>query len=206
MKNLKSNKQLHLESRLNSLLPELGLDSWDFILTIHNELLKKNSLSKTKYYQLSNLSKEKVNAVLENLGELDEEENIVAFFGLSLLPTNHRFIVNGKTLYTWCVVDAILFSDWLDVTAHILSNDPIDNTAVELQIEGDHLIWTKPHPLFVSWVDTIDTGNIRGSLCNHVSFFASEKTANQWLNNNPNGKILEIDDFFESNKIGIGCC
>uniref|UniRef100_UPI004047D2D3 organomercurial lyase n=2 Tax=Flavobacteriaceae TaxID=49546 RepID=UPI004047D2D3 len=52
----------------------------------------------------------------------------------------------------------------------------------------------------------MDSCNIRGSFCNHVSFFASEQTAKQWLDSNANGKILTLEDLFESNKIGLKCC
>jgi len=196
----------YLESRLNSMLLQLGPDNREFILKIHRELFKGVPLNKEEYYKLTNLSKEKADAILEKLGELDAQGNIIAFSGLSLIPTNHRIVINGKKLYTWCAIDAIFFTEWLDVASQIFSEDPIDKTPVELQIEGDHLLWTKPYPLFISWVETIDACDIRGSLCNHVSFFASEKTAKQWLENNPDGKILTIDDFFESTKIGIQCC
>ena len=60
--------------------------------------------------------------------------------------------------------------------------------------------------LFISWVESVDTCNIKGSLCNHVSFFASERTAKQWLKNNPDGKILTLEDFFEPKNIGMKCC
>jgi len=196
----------YIESRLNDMLSLLELDNWEFILKIHKELLKGVPLPKETYLNLINLPQEKADAILEKLGELDKQGNVVAFSGLSLSPTDHRFVVNGKTLYTWCVVDAILFTEWLDVASQILSQDPIDKTPVELQIEGDYLLWTKPYPLYISWVDTIDTCNIRGSLCNHVSFFGSETTANQWLKNNLGGKIVTVEDFFEPNKIGMKCC
>lgn len=188
------------------MFPELGLDNKEFILKIHRELLKGTPVTRKSYYQMTTPYKEKADAVLEKMGELDQQGNIVAFAGLSLTPTQHTFIVNGKMFYTWCVVDAILFSEWLDVSSHIFSNDPIDNTPIELKIEKDHLLWTNPYPLFISWVDSMDTCNIRGSLCDHVSFFAGETTARRWQENNPVGKILSIDDFFESAKSGLSCC
>ncbi len=109
-------------------------------------------------------------------------------------------------LYTWCVVDAILFAEWLDVEVNVHSSDPIDSSLIELQINGGQLLWTTPYPLFISWVESVDTCNIKGSLCNHVSFFASERTAKQWLKNNPDGKILTLEDFFEPKNIGMKCC
>lgn len=201
------NVRQYLDNRLNSILPQVGIDNWEFILKIHHELIKGFPLSKYDYYKIAQLSNEKAGAILEKMGEVDAEGNILAFAGLSIVPTNHKFEVNGKTLYTWCVVDAILFADWLDVCAHIISSDPVDHSSIELEIDGSRLLWTKPYPLFISWVETIDTCDIRGSLCNHVSFFASEVTANQWLKNNDGGKILSIDDFFNASaEVSLKCC
>ena len=202
---MKSFKQ-DIESKLNSMFPELEIDISELILKVHKELLNGNPISKKEYYSMIDLPTEKADFLLEKLGELDKQDNIVAFSGLSLTPTNHRLIVNGRTFYTWCVVDAILFTDWLNISSQVLSHDPVDNAPIELQMKGDHLLSSKPYPLYISWVDNMNACDIRGSLCNHVSFFASEATANQWLKENPNGKVLTIDDFFESGKIGIECC
>jgi len=32
----------------------------------------------------------------------DDDGRVVAFSGLSLAPTTHRFTVEGRQLYTWC--------------------------------------------------------------------------------------------------------
>ena len=37
----------------------------------------------------------------------DDDGAIVAFNGLCLSPTPHRFEVDGRRLYTWCVFDAL---------------------------------------------------------------------------------------------------
>lgn len=200
------NIRTYVDNQFEVQLSEMVLDNKESIIKIHKELLKGIPLTKQAYYQLSNLTKEKADEVLKKMGELDEQGNIIAFFGLSITPTKHRFIVNGKTLYTWCVVDAILFSEWLDISSHILTQDSIDGSFIELKIESDYLLWADPYPLFVSWVETMDSSNIRASFCNHVSFFASETTANQWIKDNPRGKILTIEEFFDYDKLGIKCC
>jgi alkylmercury lyase len=38
---------------------------------------------------------------------LDERGAIIAFGGLSLTPTHHRFVTKEVTLYTWCVFDSL---------------------------------------------------------------------------------------------------
>lgn len=201
------NQRKYIDGQLNDILfSEFKIKNSDFILRIFQELMLGSSISKNRFYKLIKVSKDKADAILNKLGETDVQGNIIAFSGLSTVPTKHRFIVNGKMLYTWCVVDAILFAEWLDVEVNVHSSDPIDSSPIELQINGGQLLWTNPYPLFISWVESVDTCNIRGSICNHVSFFASERTAKQWLKNNPDGKILTLEDFFEPKNIGMKCC
>ena len=201
------NQRKYIDGQLNDILfSEFKIKNSDFILRIFQELMLGSSISKNRFYELIKVSKDKADAILNKLGETDVQGNIIAFAGLSTVPTKHRFIVNGKMLYTWCVVDAILFAEWLDVEVNVHSSDPIDSSLIELQINGGQLLWTTPYPLFISWVESVDTCNIRGSFCNHVSFYSSERTAKQWLKNNPDGKILTLEDFFEPKNIGIKCC
>ena len=197
----------YIDNQLNDILySEFEIENNDFILNVFRELIKGKPITQGRYHEIVNLPKEKANGVLAKLGETDNQGNIVAFSGLSVIPTKHQFIVNRKKLYTWCVVDAILFAEWLNVKANVHSIDPIDRSPIELQINGGQLLWTKPYPLFISWVESIDTCNIRDSFCNNVSFFASEKTTRQWIKNNPEGKILTLEDLYSSENIGLKCC
>jgi len=44
MENKMGNFRQYVNSSLNSMLPELEVDSWDFILKVHQELLKGKSI------------------------------------------------------------------------------------------------------------------------------------------------------------------
>ncbi len=175
---------------------ELGLENRDYTIKVHKELLKGKPITKEKCLSILNLANAKSGNLLEKVAEFDAEGNIVGFLGLSLMPTRHKVIIENKTFYTWCAIDAILFTEWLAVSADVYSNDPIDNTPIELKMNVDQLISSNPFPLFVSWVKSIHTCDIRNSFCNHVLFFASDTTAKQWLKESPNGKIITLDDFF----------
>lgn len=202
-----SNKRKDIENKLNGILfSGLEMVSSNLILRIFKELLQSIPISKKRYYGLTGVSKAKADTMLDKLGEVDEKGNIVAFSGLSIVPTDHRFEINGKTLYTWCAVDAILFAEWLDIDAKVTSTDPIDGTSIELQINGGRLIASRPYPIYISWLEPKNTYNIRGSFCKHVSFFASETTTKQWLDSNLYGKILTLDDFYGTSGTGMKCC
>ena len=69
--------------------------------------------------------RDEATAVVSQFGaELDEAGN-VAGLGVSLTPTPHRYVVNGRNLYTWCATDAMSFPILYRHTALIESPDPI---------------------------------------------------------------------------------
>jgi alkylmercury lyase len=195
-----------LTMRLLTALPELELNSSDFVLKMHRELLKGEPVPISLYYEIVNVEPTKADLILEKFGVLNDDGNINAFFGLSLIPTKHKLKVDGHTFYTWCVVDAILFTDWLEITSTIESHDPDDGSFIKIELKGDRLISSSPSPLYVSWVDNIDACNLRDTLCDHVSFFASSKTAGRWSERHPEGRIIKLTDFFGPNKLGMECC
>src|SRR5262245_1832909 len=44
---------------------------------------------------------------------------IVGHCGLSVLPTKHRFLVEGRELYAWCAWDTLFIPELLDATAQV---------------------------------------------------------------------------------------
>jgi alkylmercury lyase len=70
---------------------------------------------------LAHVSQEKVLSTLHGFGaEFDKESNVVGL-GLTLVPTTHVYQINGRKLYTWCAVDALVFPIMLGHTAQIES-------------------------------------------------------------------------------------
>jgi alkylmercury lyase len=52
--------------------------------------------------------------------EFDAQGQIVGW-GLTLLPTPHRFVLPERPLFTWCAFDTVLFPPLLQVEAHTCS-------------------------------------------------------------------------------------
>src|SRR6266508_6848529 len=60
----------------------------------------------------------------------DDRDRVVAFGGLSLCPTEHRFDVGGRRLYTWCAWDMLFLPRLLDRHARVESRCPVTGTEV----------------------------------------------------------------------------
>jgi alkylmercury lyase len=142
-------------------------------------------------------------SILRGFGaEFDEEGNILGV-GLTLVPTPHVYEVNGRKLYTWCAVDALLFPIMLKHTAHIESLDPISGDKIRVTVTPDGVHKVEPEAAVVSWVNSnVDPSNIRGSVCHYVYFFSSSETASKWIAEHP-GKMSYpvIDAFWAAKKI-----
>jgi alkylmercury lyase len=115
-------------------------------------------------------------------------------------------MVKGKTVYTWCAVDAIMLPQFLLFEALIESKDPVDGQVIQLSVDEDFLAWTDPVPVYISWVATADSCHIRQSFCNHSRFFASRETAEIWTTENSGACISNVEDFFTFSRGGRGCC
>ena len=121
-------------------------------------------------------------SILRGFGaEFDKDGNIVGV-GLTLVPTPHVYKANGRKLYTWCAVDALIFPVMLKHTAHIESPDPVSGDKIQVTVTPDGVQKVEPEGAVVSWVNSsVDLSNIRGSVCHYVHFFSSSETASKWI-------------------------
>lgn len=127
--------------------------------------------------------------------ELDDEGNVVGM-GLTLRPTPHRFEVEGRTLFTWCALDALMYPIILDRPVRIESPCPVTGTPVRLQVTAGRVESVEPSGAVVSIVVPEATEDIRGAFCNHVHFFSSSEAASRWLADNPGALILPVADAY----------
>jgi len=129
--------------------------------------------------------------------EFNEEGNLVGW-GLTLVPTPHKYRANGHDLYAWCAADTISFPSVLNHTAVIESPDPISGEIVRLTVTPDGIEGLNPSSAVVSWSLESDLDNIRGSFCNLTHFFASQETAAQYVTDRPGLVIVSVESVFEA--------
>jgi alkylmercury lyase len=140
--------------------------------------------------------------------ERDEHGRIVAFSGLTLEPTAHRFTVGGRQLHTWCAWDTLFLPALLDQAAHVRSSCPVTGTEVQLDVAPSGVSAVAPEPLWVSFParSTTSATNLTATFCCHVHFLASRSAADDWLGGHPGGTVLTLQDAFELGRHAIRCC
>jgi alkylmercury lyase len=151
---------------------------------------------------------EEIFAKMQERGvEVDETGNLVGL-ALTLNPTPHRFILNGRTLYTWCALDAVFMPGLLDVTAEVESTCPTTGKPIQLTISPDGIEAFTPETAVLSIAvpglscrrEDDDASKARtgpkSDSCNQMHFFASNEAAELWAQSHPGTAIFTPEEAY----------
>lgn len=130
--------------------------------------------------------------------EYDGEGRIVGW-GLTRKPTPHKFVVDGKQLYTWCAPDTLIFPAVIGRTAHIESPCPTTGTIIRLTVDQDAgITGLDPSTAVLSIVDPeqVDPKAVRATLCNPQHFFATADAARDWQSRHPGMMVLPVAEAY----------
>lgn len=141
----------------------------------------------------------------------DEQDRLLGF-GLTQRETRHRFVVDGRELFTFCAADTLVFPPILGRSASVTSRCPTTGQAVRVEVTPTAVTAVEPATAVVSHVQLrAGCGDIRAETCDHGYFFATDAAAEQWRQRHPQGHVLPIKDFFDqglaaTRDLGWGCC
>lgn len=146
------------------------------------------------------VSRDAVDTALQQLPnqEVDGEGNIIGS-GLSLLPTPHQFQANGRTLYTWCALDTLLYPIVLGQSAHITSPCPVSGVLVRLTVTPERIAQLDPVDALVSAVVSdvaAACADVRGAFCRHVHFFAGPDAGATWRAAHPETMLVSVEEAY----------
>lgn len=127
--------------------------------------------------------------------EYDGDGRIVGN-GLTLNPTGHRYETGGRSLYTWCALDTLIFPAVLGRPARVTSRCHATGAPVRLTVEPDRVTGVEPATAVVSIVTPDAPASVRASFCNQVHFFATAEAAEAWLDAHPGATVLPVADAF----------
>jgi alkylmercury lyase len=128
--------------------------------------------------------------------EYDEHHRIVGW-GLTLIPTPHSFVVDGRQLYTWCAADTLMFPAIIGRRAQVESRCPTTDTVIRLTVDPECGV-TELSPatavISIPAPDELDVCRVRSSCCNPGRFFATAEAAADWLVQYPTGTVMPVAD------------
>ena len=151
------------------------------------------------------MTAERVAGVLAGLADLEVDQggNILGW-GLTLIPTPHRFRMNGQTFYTWCALDALTYPALLQVVASVESSCPVSGAPMTLSITPAGVHHLTPPRSVVSLVipgqgSACDSD--RKSFCNQSLFFRSRRDALRWQASSPTARLLSVADAYQVGRL-----
>ncbi len=158
--------------------------------------------------------------ILLKLGaEVDNTGRIVAFSGLSLPATGHRFELPGRVLYTWCAVDTLLLPALVGEAALVESPCAATGRMIRLKVGPEGIEQAEPRGTVISLlsvegpadrrscgaascgpseaIDYTELVGASGAFCGNVHFFVSREAAAGWLSSHADGTILTLEEGYK---------
>jgi alkylmercury lyase len=146
------------------------------------------------------MNAEQMAEVLASLADLevDQSGNVVGW-GLTFIPTPHRFLIQGQQFYTWCALDALTYPALLQVVASVESSCPVSAAPVTLSVTPAGVHDLTPPGSVVSLVipePGSSCNGDRGSFCTRSLFFRSRRDALLWQASSPSARLLSVTDAY----------
>lgn len=197
---------------MGDLAGERTPETWDIRLAAWRLLSKGEPVTVKAIAQQAGRDLTEVQRCLHGGSDVTVDGRVEAVMGLSLRPTQHRIMIEGVQLYTWCALDLLFIPPTLGVTAQIQSVSPVSATTIRAVVTPQGIEEVDPPEAVVSLVPVrSDADEIRGSFCNFVHFFSSEADAGSWRHDNPDGWVLPAPEAFKLgtrfiDRLGGDCC
>src|SRR5215208_2118579 len=200
---MKTNELQELVARLTAPIRTTGGRTFLEIIPPTLDLLARGKpASPEEITATSAKSPEEVRAALERFpsAEWDEQGRVVGL-GLTLQLTPHRLEVEGRTLFAWCALDALLFPALLGRPASIESPCRGTGELVHIEVTSAGIERVEPTAAVVSIVVARDLANFRRVSCNNAHSFSSPEAASRWLEKHPEATVLPAEDAFRLGRL-----
>jgi len=125
--------------------------------------------------------------------EFDAQGNIVGW-GITLAPTHHQFRLKGRSLFTWCAFDTVLFPPLLQIEAHIQSVCETSGQPLSFVASPQDIREVFPATSVLSLILPDARGDcVRETFCRQSLFFQTEEAASPWMAFHPGAMLLSVE-------------
>jgi alkylmercury lyase len=195
-----------LAATIRAARPRFDPEAQQAALALYRLLAEGSPVDAAALAERVSLSAARVAQLFDSCPEVfrDEHGRAVAFGGLSLSETAHRFELGGRQLYTWCAWDTLFVPELLGRTARVTSACPTTREPVKLTVSPAGVERIAPAGAVLSMrapTDCCAGDDLIAGFCRHVHFFASRQAAEQWLTGREDGLLLTINQGFELGRI-----
>jgi alkylmercury lyase len=126
--------------------------------------------------------------------EFDEQGNIVGW-GVTLVPTQHQFLVKGRSLFTWCAFDTVLFPSLLQAKAQVQSTCKTTGQPIAFIATPEGITDLTPVTSMLSLpLPSARCECVRGTFCTQSQFFQTREVALSWIALHPEAILLSVEE------------
>lgn len=124
---------------LSESMPPLEGEERRLALTLIRMLAEGEPVSTTAFAEQAGLDSQAVDLLVDGVPGLyrDDAGRVIAFLGLSLGETPHRFEVDSATLYAWCAWDTLFLPRMIGKAARVRSSCRETGEAIALTVSPD---------------------------------------------------------------------
>lgn len=132
------------------------------------------------------------------IGRTDRDLNgrVIELFGVMLIPTPHRIMVEDVALFSCCAMVSQMVPSLVGKNATVESIDAINNKVVKIRISPKSIQSVEPKDSVATFVMTNEEDvlrDVRSAFCGHVRHFINMETAAEFIRMNPKRYIVGID-------------
>lgn len=195
IENLRLDDQVEV---LRPVFPRLNASEQNVSLQIYRLLVQGRPLERKYIADRLQMPLESINKILNRWWGIhyDQQDRIVAYWGLSLQPTQHRFEVAGRTMYTWCAWDTLFLPEILMVSPQVESFCATTQSRIRLRLAQNRIEKVEPDNVMISFMAP-DATRVKENLVNHfcclVHFFKSEDAGRLWTERHPGTFLLPLE-------------
>jgi len=132
-----------------------------------------------------------------SLIHFDDQDHIIAYRGLTLHSTDHRFAIEGgSVLHAWCAWDTLFLPEILKANVQVDSICPTTLAPICLNLSPQRVEQIEPEETVISFVTPNAAGieeNVVSHLCPFIHFFASKEAGLKWTQQHSGTFLLTID-------------
>lgn len=185
-------------SALTSLIE--GYRRADLIPVLLRELAHGEPLDRARVAALAGVSEDALDDVLRDLptGQWDQRQRLIGL-GITFVPTPHRFVVDSRTLYTWCATDTLIFPAVIGRSARVESVCPATGARIAIEVHPGSLGRCRPHSAVVTRaLPRTAVADLRVVGCALGHFYAFRAAAEPWRAAHPDGFVLTVEEEFRA--------
>ena len=186
-----------LETIATQLAEQLHCKQGDLCLSILQQVTRGKPIEKGSLAASLQVSQEELGQRLLRLPdtEFDPQGNILGW-GVTLVPTRHRFQIYGQSLYTWCAFDTVLFPPSLLAEAQVQSICPVTGHPINFVATPSCTVKDLiPASSVMSLIIPAERSEcVRATFCEQSLLFWSEQAASVWLSDHPQAILLSIEE------------